>query len=55
MKEPKTKVGKLLKKIATLLKKEAINHADEILKKLSDDEVNDLYESISEEKERRKF
>ncbi len=51
--EKKTKLGKFLLKVKNLLRKEAFNHPEIILRELTNDELEILSEAIHEEQKKR--
>jgi hypothetical protein len=53
MKEPKTKAGKLIRKILNVLRNESIDHIDKILVKLTDGELLEISQALQKEMEKR--
>jgi predicted transcriptional regulator len=52
-KQPTTKAGKLLRKILDLLRKESVEHVDVLLKKMTDEELQEIAQELKKEMVRR--
>jgi hypothetical protein len=53
MNEPKTKAGKIIRKILSLFRKEAFNHANLLFQEFTDQEMTELKEAVDKEMKRR--